>query len=171
MANGTTQSIPASNVSCKVYLFTLPKGAARLLEMMTDETDVLPDVGDVVVNHYSRAKSSGDLQAEELVRHFHRVFHAVTAHEPQTRETNQALALVSQYGLEKATHIVDFAAVEAVKTKFLPQNFGAVLNYASRAAADFDQGRAQKSTAATPTRPEKNKPSPSWPRGERRVAV
>src|ERR1017187_8388276 len=25
MANGTTQSIPASNVSCKVYLFTLPK--------------------------------------------------------------------------------------------------------------------------------------------------
>jgi hypothetical protein len=139
--------------------------------MMPEEAAVLPDVGDVVVNHYARTKSSSDVQAEELVRHFHRVFHAVPAHEPQTRETNQALALVSQYGLEKATHIIDFAAVEAVKTKFLPQNFGAVLNYASRAAADFDQGRAQKITAAAPTRPEENKPSPSWPRGEGRLAV
>jgi hypothetical protein len=153
------------------YKAVFIKGAARLLEMMTDETDVLPDVGDVVVNHYSRAKSSGDLRAEELVRHFHKVFHAVTAHEPQTRETNQALALVSQYGLEKAKHVVDFAAVEAAKTKFSPQNFGAVLNYASRAAADFDQGRAQKSTTPAPARPGEGKPSPAWPRGERRLAV
>ena len=58
--------------------------------MMPEEIAVLPDVGDVVVNHYAQVKDSGDMQAEELVRHFHRVFHAVTSHEPQTRETNQA---------------------------------------------------------------------------------
>src|ERR1019366_7000795 len=143
------------------YKVVFIKGTARVLEMMPEEAAVLPDVGDVVVNHYAQVKDSGDLQAEELVRHFHRVFHAVTAHEPQTRETNQALALVSQYGLEKAKHVVDFAAIEAARTKYSPQNFGAVLNYVSRAAADFDRGRALKSTAATPIRPEENKPSPS----------
>jgi hypothetical protein len=153
------------------YKVVFIKGTARVLEMMPEEAAVLPSVGDVVVNHYARTKSSGDLQAEELVRHFHKVFHAVTAHEPQTRETNQALTLVSQYGLEKAKHVVDFAAVEAARTKYSPQNFGAVLNYVSRAVADFDQEYAQKSTAPAPTRAEQTKSEPSWPRGERRLAV
>jgi hypothetical protein len=153
------------------YKVVFIKGATRVSEMIPEEIVVLPQVGDVVVNHYAQVKDSGDLQAEELVRHFHRAFHSVTAHEPQTRETNQALALVSQYGLEKARHVVDFAAVEAARTKYSPQNFGAVLNYVSRAVADFDQEYAQKSTAPAPTRAEQTKSEPSWPRGKRRLAV
>jgi hypothetical protein len=61
--------------------------------------------------------------------------------------------------------------VEAARTKYSPQNFGAVLNYVSRAVADFDQEYAQKSTAPAPTRAEQTKSEPSWPRGERRLAV
>src|ERR1017187_10724706 len=40
MANGTTQSIPASNVSCKVYLFTLPYG--RGSDWSTPYARILP---------------------------------------------------------------------------------------------------------------------------------
>jgi hypothetical protein len=78
------------------------KGAAQVSEVEAEETVALPALGEVVVNHYARVKGASDLQAEELVRHFHKVFHGVSAHEPQTRECNQALTLVSQYGLEKA---------------------------------------------------------------------
>ena len=44
------------------------------------------------------------------------------------KETNQALSLASRHGLEKAKHIVNFAAAEAARTDFAPRNFGAVLN-------------------------------------------
>jgi hypothetical protein len=154
------------------YKVVFIKGAARESESLPEEFEVLPEVGDVVVNHYARAKDIGGLQADELVRHFHKVFHAVTAHEPQTRETNQALALVSQYGLEKAKHIVDFAAVEATRTKYSPQNFGAVLNYVSRASADFDRfNLASSRKAYEPLPVVRREPEKHWPKGEARLAV
>ena len=149
------------------------KRATRESESLPEEIGILPEVGDVVVNHYARPKDIGNLQAEELVRHFHKVFHSVTEHEPQTRETNQALVLVSQYGLEKAKHVVDFAAMEATRTKYSPQNFGAVLNYVSRAAADFD---CLKESASSRNAPEvmpavRREPEKRWPKGEARLVV
>ena len=87
----------------------------------------------VVVNHYARAKDPFQAQAEELVRYFHEVFHSVHAHEPQLKETSQASTLLAQHGLEQCRHIVEFAHTEALKTKYSPQHFGAILNYTSRA--------------------------------------
>jgi hypothetical protein len=105
-----------------------------------------PDTG-VVVNHYARSENPLQLQAEELVQYFHEVFHDVRTHEPQFKETNQALTLVSQHGLKDCRHIVDFARQESVKTNYPAQHFGAILNYVSRALADLHhQHRGQVHT-------------------------
>jgi hypothetical protein len=100
----------------------------------------------VVVNHYARSENPLQLQAEELVQYFYAVFHDVRAHEPQFKETNQALTLVSQHGLKDCRHIVDFARRESVKTNYPAQHFGAILNYVSRALADLHQHRGQGHT-------------------------
>jgi hypothetical protein len=84
------------------------------------------------------------------------------------------LALVSKYGLEKARGVVDFAAAEAAKTKFSPQNFGAVLNYTSRAVADFDRRQQKERAHSAPAAAHVARQEPEekrWPRGEARLAV
>jgi hypothetical protein len=149
------------------YKVVFVKGQAR--ETVT-AADALPAPEPVVINHYARAKDETSLQAEELVRHFHQTFHGITAHEPQTKETNQALSLVSQHGLEKAKRIVTFAAAEAARTNFAPRNFGAVLNCISAALADLDrQKRPAPKPAAKPTSGVRQQPE--WVRGERRAGI
>ena len=100
----------------------------------------------VVVNHYARATDPLHLQSEELVRYFHHVFHGVSVHEPQLKETNQALTLLAQHGLATCRHIVDFALRESLRTNYAPQHFGAILNYTSRALTDLqhEQGSQQQ---------------------------
>jgi hypothetical protein len=52
------------------------------------------------------AKDELSRQAEELVKLFHRRFHAVDAHTPQTKELNQAISLVTTLGFEKARYVI-----------------------------------------------------------------
>ena len=129
---------------------------------------------ELVVNHYQQDKSQPALDAEELVRHFHHCFHEVNSHEPQSKETSQALSLVSQHGLETAKYIVEFAHLEAARTKFDIQHFGAILNYTSRAVADLDRQRKQgeKSKAAIEEQTRRlEQEQQKWERGERRLAA
>lgn len=99
---------------------------------------------EIVINDYSKPKVASVGQPEELVQFFHKVFHGVDDHSPQSKETGQALSLISQYGPERAKHIVLFARGEAAKTNYQVQHFGAILNYASRGNADFDLSRQQE---------------------------
>jgi hypothetical protein len=73
--------------------------------------------------------------------------YGLDGHIPQSKETGQAQSLISQYGLERAKHIVLFARGEAAKTNYQIQHFGAVLNYASRGNADFDAARHREERA------------------------
>jgi hypothetical protein len=91
----------------------------------------------VVINDYSKTKDPAVIQAEEVVRYFHKVMHGVDMHQPQSKETGQAVRLVSQHGIEQAKFIVQFASEKASETNFKPQHFGAVLAYTSRALAAF----------------------------------
>jgi hypothetical protein len=76
------------------------------------------------------------------VSYFHEVFHGVNAHEPQLKETSQALVLIAQNGLKDCRHVIDFARQESLRTNYPAQNFGAILNYVSRALADLRKGSA-----------------------------
>ena len=135
----------------------------------------LPAPESVVVNHYhQQQKSQQALEAEELVQYFHKTFHGVDAHDPQSKETGQALSLVSQYGLEASKYIVDFARAEAARTKYSMQHFGGVLNYASRAVADLENLR-QQTVKAKAAIEEQNRrleqEQQKWERGEARLNV
>ncbi|PWU12014.1 MAG: hypothetical protein C5B51_01675 [Terriglobia bacterium] len=125
----------------------------------------------VVVNDYSKAKDPALLQAEEVVAHFHKVVHAVDKHAAQSKELAQAISLITRYGLEQAKFVVEFAAGKAKETHFAMQHFGAVLAYASRAAAEFDrkQGKAEAVAASQAVRPVATT-SPDLSRGRSRVA-
>jgi hypothetical protein len=93
----------------------------------------------LVINDYSKSKDRLGLQAEELVARFYELFHGVTTHEPNSKETAQALSLITQHGLEKAKHVVEFAHSAAATTNYQPQTFGGILQYTSRGLADFER--------------------------------
>ena len=83
-----------------------------------DDTQKVSDVSKVVINNYLKQKDQLDHEAEELVRYFHKTFHEVVDHTPQSKETGQAITLIAQCGFDAAKQIVDFVQREAWKTKF-----------------------------------------------------
>jgi hypothetical protein len=83
--------------------------------------------------------------ATNLVQHFHRLFHNVDNHLPQSKEMAQAISLIATYGVDQARYVIDFSRKAAEETQYRPQTFGGILQYASRAATQFDQAcRAQE---------------------------
>lgn len=128
----------------------------------------------VVINHYGKEKDAATLQAEELVCEFYRLFHGVQTHYPQSKETAQALSLITQHGLLKSRHVVQFARAVVATSGYAPQTFGGILQYTSRALADFDRMNtppsvtAVSATRSAPAQPQRQK-QPS--RGERRLAM
>jgi hypothetical protein len=106
-----------------------------------------------------------------LVRYFHQVFHGVRTHEPQPKESNQAVVLIAQHGLDKCHRIVDFARQESLKTNYSPQHFGAVLSYASRAVVELGRQERPAAPATPPKTAVVQPPRPEYSRGDRRVAV
>ena len=153
----------------KDYKVVFTKSLSGRQELLADERPEGAVAPTVVVNHYSEQKEPLLLDAEELVRYFHKVFHSVVAHTPQTKETEQALSLISQHGSEIAKRVVDFARTEAAKTGYQVQHFGAVLSYTSRTIADV--GRVTKIPPAKLAEPKKPAPAVAHhERGERRFA-
>ena len=124
----------------------------------------------VVINDYNKIKDPIVEQAEALVGNFYKVFHGVEKHYVQSKETDQALSLITQHGLDRAKHIVSFSKDVAGDTNYLPQTFGGIMHYASRALADFDQ-----KTKVVPARPAvsvtEEAVAPKFERGERRLLI
>lgn len=107
----------------------------------------------IVINDYSKQRDPLTAEAENLIRYFHKTFHGVDAHSPQSKETSQALSLISQHGSEACRHVVDFARAEAEKTNYSIQHFGAVLSYASRALSERTRKRQEPPPTARPVPP------------------
>jgi hypothetical protein len=83
-------------------------------------------------------------QAEEIVRYFHKKFHnvhRVDQYQPRSKELNQATSLIATHGYDQARYVVDFSHDAAKVTKYLPQTFGGILQYTSRASAQFEEAR------------------------------
>jgi hypothetical protein len=123
----------------------------------------------VVVNNYSKQKDPLVAQAEELVCSFHKTFHNVDSHAVQSKETAQAVHLITQFGFENAKKVVEFAHGEAAKTKYAIQHFGGIISYASRALAASSR-RVEVPTRQTAAVARRDSQQQSWPKGERRLA-
>jgi hypothetical protein len=88
-----------------------------------------------------------DKQARELVCYFHKKFHDVDDHSPQSKELSQAVSLITKIGFSVARHVVDFGFEDAPRTKYHPVTFGGILQYESRAVAHYEQTRLSKERA------------------------
>src|SRR5205807_8763474 len=110
-----------------------------LMSVDTEPTTTFVTTEKIVINNYAEPRDNQVLHAEELVRHFHKIFHDVDGHHPQSKEISQALTLIAQYGLEKARFVIEFAKDAAAETNYAPQTIGGILQYTSRAAADYDR--------------------------------
>jgi hypothetical protein len=98
----------------------------------------LPEPSNVVPFPTVEPKDERSSEAEDLVRHFHRVFHGTPECHPSGRAIDQAAGLLARCGMQKARHIIAFAQREAAKTRFKVATFGAVLQYEARAIKDFE---------------------------------
>jgi len=137
------------------------------VELSTTFTSAEP----VLINDYSKQKNPLIEQAEELVRHFHKTVHGVVNHLPQSKETDQALTLLTQHGAENTKHIIEFAARKATETNFQMQHFGAVLSYTSRAIAELDRRSSAEPITARPAPRAESQSDPSWTKGEQRLSA
>ena len=75
----------------------------------------------------------------QLVRYFYKRFHNVEHVNPSEKALAQAKTLITEYGLEKAQFIVDFAYDAARETGFKPELFGGILAYAPRAIGLYEE--------------------------------
>jgi hypothetical protein len=87
-------------------------------------------------------------QARELVSHFYEVFHTGKNYQITSKATGQAISLITQHGPEAAKYIVDYAHREAPKTHFDIQAFGGIIQYSSRALAEYERRRADQHQAS-----------------------
>jgi len=85
-------------------------------------------------------------QAYALVQAFHQRFHGTADVAPSVKALTQARALITQYGVDQASHIVEFSVRAAKATDYHPQTFGGILQYIARARAAHAQ--AQERAAA-----------------------
>jgi hypothetical protein len=83
-------------------------------------------------------------QARELVVYFYEVFQSGKNFQIQSKPLNQAISLITQYGFEEAKYIIDFAHREAPKTNYDIQTFGGIIQYSSRALAEYEHRRADQ---------------------------
>src|SRR5262249_7006256 len=74
-------------------------------------------------------------------------FHNTETNYPTSKAINQAIALIAQLGIDQAHHIVDFAHTAAAETDYKPQTFGGILQYTSRALADFEGSKRRAQDA------------------------
>jgi hypothetical protein len=136
----------------KDYKVVFVKVSGTQTEALAEEVSAVDSPLEVVINRYDGQPDPMLLEAQDLVRYFHRVFHNVTSHAPQSKETGQALSLISQYGTGAARMVVDFAHRESAKTNYAIQHFGALLSYTSRALAHSEPAPPRSTgSAETPT--------------------
>ena len=108
-----------------------------------------PKVGERGAEPQSTAATNAlTVQAKELVAHFFKRFHNVETSYPTSKAINQAISLITQYGIDQARHIVDFAHTVAQESNYKPQTFGGILQYTSRALADYEHAKQRSQTAA-----------------------
>jgi hypothetical protein len=76
--------------------------------------------------------------ADELLRHFYKIFHDIEKPTPAPKETAQAASLIEQHGLEKARYVVEFSHRVAPKTNYQPRTFSGIVHYEAEAIADYE---------------------------------
>lgn len=123
----------------KDFKVVFRKGAARSNPELPDtnaETSPVPALPVV--------QSPIAAQADELLRHFHKLFFGVETSSVQRHHRDLATVLVAQHGIELAKYIIDFSYREATRTRFRIATFGGLMQYIPRAVAAYERETHQR---------------------------
>jgi hypothetical protein len=88
-------------------------------------------------------ESTGEMNATQLVKHFHLLARHVSGYRPASRELEQAEMLLTTYGAPQAQFIVEFAVAQAAKTNFKVRQFGAIMQYLDEGAGYYRKRNPQ----------------------------
>lgn len=77
--------------------------------------------------------------ARELVELFHKRFFNLENVKVSSKELTQAKELIKEYGLIISKYIISYAYSQAIETNYRIGQFGAVLEYAGRGAAQYEK--------------------------------
>ena len=137
------------------WLFFYTPGPKALAEFKTfNKKHQLTDSADEAAIDVAAAPAvqpigdTDNAYAREIVAEFYNRFHNVKAPMPQPKELKQAAQVISEHGIEKARHLVRFSHEAAQETKFKIENFGGILQYQTRAIADFEKRQNNQQTQA-----------------------
>jgi hypothetical protein len=138
----------------KDYKLVVRKGARMSVPVDEHSEDAFehaaPKIGgEIVLEPQFTAPILSELTtpAKELVSYFFKRFHDVETSHPNSKAVSQASSLIARYGMEQACHIVDFAHRAAQETKFKIETFGGILQYTSRALADYESAKRREQAA------------------------
>lgn len=144
-----TEALLEDTKDGKDFKIVIKKGRRALKSEMA-EHEQLPQTPDdakkvsaSVIDSTPSIETEG--QAREIVRYFYATFH------PDVRKvfftskaTDQAVSLIAHVGYDRARFIIEFSYRVAPATGYQPQTFGGILQYASRAMAEYDQAQVVK---------------------------
>jgi hypothetical protein len=95
------------------------------------------------INIQPTVKDQITIQAEELLHHFHQLFHGGKHTHLSSKAIAQAVSLIATHGYPCARHIVDYAYRVAPETNYQPITFGGIVHYEVQAAGDFETKQRQ----------------------------
>jgi hypothetical protein len=109
-----------------------------------DGINAQPEAGQAQTRMQPALQTEPTRKALVIVNYFYHLFHGTSNVDPSPRELQQALELVTTYGIDRTRYIVDYAYQVALHSGYRPQFFGGVLPFTSRALAHFEEAQAHK---------------------------
>lgn len=132
----------------KDYKVVFRKGSARKVQEAPTADPLVQeesrDEEESQAQPYQKQLTPQEEKGAELVAHFYRLFHQAERHKPSSKERDQATSLIAQYGETIARFIVDYSHKAAPTTNYKPQTFGGIIQYAARAAAEYERKQKEK---------------------------
>jgi len=136
-ADWVMKYIPGPKAKAEYKTFNPRKTTAA--EVTNTEKDQAEIVTELTQQKLELPEDSTTLQAEELVQYFYRHFHGVKKPHPSSKDIEQAAELIAQHGPDQAKYVVDFSHRAAQETNYKPQTFSGIIQYTSRALADYEE--------------------------------
>ena len=89
-------------------------------------------------------ESLGNESVKELVQLFHKIFFNLENVKINSKEVKQASELIKEHGFSISKYIIDYTYNQAKETNYKIGQFGAVLEYAGRGAAQYEKDFKRK---------------------------
>ena len=117
----------------------LSEADKKRIEKLAKAMPIQPKRTDKINN-----ETLGNESVKELVQLFHKKFFNLENVKINSKEVNQASELIKEHGVSVSKYIIDYTYNQAKETNYKVGQFGAVLEYAGRGAAQYEKDFKRK---------------------------